>query len=116
MAQKKLVKHLRVGDVFYRVHTDGSISQNHIVEISKKNKYGIHYDNYSHSEHAYKDILNNTSFNLEYSDIGYVSMNDAIVAAKTILHTRILVASTEIAKLTTFINNIVKQLNEYPKM
>lgn len=115
MAQKKLVKHLRIGDPVYAVSSGAEIAQRTITGISKHDTFGIHMGN-SKSEESYTDIDKSISFKMYYGGIAYVSMNDAIAKAKAILHESIKVLSHDIAKKTIVINSLIDQLNEYPKM
>ncbi len=115
LMSKKLVKHLRVDDTVYIVNDYGTISQNLITSISKESKIGIELDKTS-GQNTYSTIKDRVSFLTSYSYVAYLSMNDAIAAAKTILHERIFVLNKDIAQKTININELLKELNEYPKM
>jgi len=112
---KKLVKHLKIDDTVYVVNDYGTISQNLITSISKESKIGIELNKTS-GKHSYSTIKDRVSFLTSYDYYAYLSMNDAIAAAKTILHNRIFVLNKDIAQKTTNINKLLEELNEYPKM
>ena len=115
MAQKKLVKHLRIGDLMYVVNSNAEIGQEIITSISKHDTRGIHMGN-SKSEDRFTDIEKKNSFKMYYGGIAFVSMNDAIAAAKTDIHNHIAQVNKEIEAKTIKVNELLVQLNEYPKM